>query len=105
MHKRLMQHSYTLKAGFKPRPHLIVGLQVEGLCPVLGGCILILQGDLGHGATSLNPSVKEGTILTWEDHLLRLEKYFSGLLARVLGSVYGCEVVDSQVGSTNLVKP
>ena len=64
MHKWLM-HSYTLKAGFKPRPRPIVGLQVEGLCPVLGGCILVLQGDLGHRAKSLTPSVKEGTILTW----------------------------------------
>lgn len=65
MHKWLMQHSYTVKAGFKARSHPIVDLQVEGLCPVLGGCILVLQGELRHQATSLNPYVKGGTILTW----------------------------------------
>ena len=36
---------------------------------------------------------------------VKIRKVSSGVLARVLGSVYGCEVVDSQVGSTNLVKP
>ena len=36
---------------------------------------------------------------------MKIRKVSSGVLARVLGSVYGCEVVDSQVGSTNLVKP